>query len=271
MEPAPVPERGNTKAPNTRRKQCGRKGEPVDQQNHVTFNQQPHPGLLRKGNLVVMSRFQSDNRFSAIQQAIAYWEALRGDALLPRRSDIDPRGIENILEYAFVLERIAPGLARMRVAGSHLSDLMGMEVRGMPITAFFTPAGRAALDQTIEAVFDDPAIVDLALTGERGIGRPPLDARMVLLPMENDLGDVSRIFGCLVAKGDIGRKTRRFDVTATQKRVLGSPAFDTPASTQSQTSGSPAHATPGFAEASPPLAGAKPTRVPYLRIVSRDD
>ena len=243
----------------------------MDQQNHVTFTRPQGPQKLRKGNLVVMDRFQSDNRFSAIQQAIAYWEALRSDNGLPKRSDIDPRGIENILEYAFVLERIAPGLARMRVAGSHLSDLMGMEVRGMPITAFFTPAGRTALEQTIESVFDDPAIVDLALTGERGIGRPPLDARMVLLPMESDLGEVSRIFGCLVAKGDIGRKTRRFDVRATQKRSLGQPTFATPTYKHSQTRKDPAHSIPGFAEASAPLAGAKPTKVPYLRVVSRDD
>ena len=61
---------------------------------------------------------------------------------MPLRSEIDPRGLKGALEYCFVLERIAPGLARLRVAGSHLGDLMGMEVRGMPITAFYDENGR---------------------------------------------------------------------------------------------------------------------------------
>ena len=59
---------------------------------------------------------------------------------MPRRAEIDPRGIENALEYAFILERIAPGMARIRLAGIHLSDLMGMEVRGMPLTSFIDAA-----------------------------------------------------------------------------------------------------------------------------------
>ena len=64
---------------------------------------------------------------------------------VPMRSDVDPRGIERSLEHAFILERIAPQMARFRLAGMHLTDLMGMEVRGMPTTALFAPAARAAL------------------------------------------------------------------------------------------------------------------------------
>ena len=37
---------------------------------------------------------------------------------------------------------MAPSVARFRLAGAHLSELMGMEVRGMPMTALFLPDAR---------------------------------------------------------------------------------------------------------------------------------
>ncbi|MFC5737532.1 PAS domain-containing protein [Sinirhodobacter huangdaonensis] len=145
----------------------------------------------------------------------AYWEALRRGRLVPARADVDPRGIERALEYAFILERVAPGIGRFRLAGMHLNELMGMEVRGMPLTALFTPQGRKHVTEALEAVFGGPAIADLRLASESGPGRPRLEARLLILPMKSDLGDITRALGCLVAEGDgFGRLPRRFDVIA---------------------------------------------------------
>lgn len=96
---------------------------------------------LNKRNVFEMMDYRADAGFSAMAQIEAYWEALRGSRLMPKRSEIDPRGIETALEYTFVLERIAIGMARLRIEGSHLNNLMGMEVRGMPLTSFITPNG----------------------------------------------------------------------------------------------------------------------------------
>jgi hypothetical protein len=221
------------------------------------------------GNVVVMTDFQKDQRFSAIQQIAAYWEALRGNRLMPTRSEIDPRGIEQSLEYAFVLERVAPGIARFRIAGSHLSDLMGMEVRGMPITSFFTPAGRDALNITLEEVFERPAVADIMLIGERGVGRPPLEARILLLPMKSDLGDVSRIFGCLVAKGEIGRHPRRFDIVSTNMRVLSNVSDGGAIEDYPELADTPVM---GFAEPKArPLDRTVRRPAPHLRLVKGDN
>lgn len=147
----------------------------------------------------------------------AYWEGLRRGRLVPNRSDIDPRGIDSGLEYAFIIERVAPGMGRFRLAGMHLNDLMGMEVRGMPLTALFAPAGRKRVAEVTEAVFTGPAVAELELVAETGIGKPPLKARLLILPLKSDLGDVNRALGCLIAEGDeIGRTPRRFDVAAAQ-------------------------------------------------------
>lgn len=147
----------------------------------------------------------------------AYWEGLRRGRLVPNRADIDPRGIDRALEYAFILERVAPGMGRFRLAGMHLNDLMGMEVRGMPLTAFFAPAGRKAIAEVTEAVFKGPAVAEIELTAETGIGKPPMKAKLLILPLKSDLGDINRALGCLVAEGgDIGRTPRRFEVTGAQ-------------------------------------------------------
>lgn len=170
--------------------------------------------------VVSFSNFMTASKFNAVQEVEAYWEAIRAGRLVPRRADIDPRGIERALEFAFVLERVAPGIARLRIAGSHLSDLMGMEVRGMPVSSFVTPQSRNRMGDALEQVFDSPAKVTVDLESEGGLGKPTITGRMILLPMKSDLGDISRALGCFATTGEIGRTPRRFEVTDTHVRPL---------------------------------------------------
>lgn len=142
----------------------------------------------------------------------AYWNSMRKGHDVPRRSDIDPRRIEPLLSNAFIAERIAPGVTRLRIAGMHLSDLMGMEVRGMPISSFITPADRDAFALKLVDVFDRPATLSLDLRSKGGVGRPELTGTLIMLPLRSDLGDVSRALGCFVSHGQIGRTSRRFEI-----------------------------------------------------------
>ncbi|MGH1329478.1 MAG: PAS domain-containing protein [Paracoccaceae bacterium] len=158
--------------------------------------------------------------YPAVAQVEAYWEGLRNGRAVPARSEIDPRGMNDALEYAFILERIAAGVARFRLAGMHLSDLMGMEVRGMPLTAMFTPESRVKISAAMEEVFEGPEIIQVSLRGERGMGRGALDAQLLLCPLKSDLGDVNRVLGCLQSRGDIGRQPRRFEVLEITRRPI---------------------------------------------------
>src|SRR5690606_2270391 len=133
-------------------------------------------------NVVPLAGGRSNMRFSVVAEVAAYWEALRAGRVVPLRSDVDPRGIEQALENAFILERIAPQVARFRLCGSHLNDLMGMEARGMPLTTFFVPSARARVADLIENVFSGPHAVELDLTAETGLCRSPLAARMLIPP-----------------------------------------------------------------------------------------
>ncbi|MFK7743676.1 MAG: PAS domain-containing protein [Roseobacter sp.] len=231
-------------------------------------------GSQNTHNVVNMTQHVSENGFAPLAQVEAYWEALRGSRLMPKRAEIDPRGIEQALEYAFIVERIAPGIARLRIAGSHLSDLMGMEVRGMPLTAFIAPGSRRQVSDTLEEVFETPAACTLTLHSEQGPGMPPLEARMLLMPLKSDLGDVSRILGALVSVGDMGRSPRRFDVKSTALRPIISPNAEPKPLVQkpSLQVPTPKLETPGFAEKMPAFRTETPrSDAPYLRLVKSDD
>ncbi len=206
-----------------------------------------------------MDRFDSGRSLSPIRQAEAYWTALLSGDGVPMRSQIDPRGLENVLEYTFILERIAPGLARFRLAGSHLNKLAGMEVRGMPLTAFFSSDARAQVKDVLEQVFAKPAIVELGLVSNGALGRPRLQARMILLPLKSDLGDVSRVMGVMVSDGTIGPTPRRFSIADTRLKPVSE--VQAPTTPEQQT-------IEGFAEDQPDFK--RPAR--HLRlVVSRDD
>lgn len=151
----------------------------------------------------------------------AYWEGLCQGGLVPRRSEIDPRRIGGLLSNAFIAERIAPGVTRLRIAGLYLNDLMGMDVRGMPLTSFIAPAAREGFAMALVDLFDRPARLEMELHSRSGLGRPEMTGRMILLPLRSDLGDVSRALGCLVTDGGIGRASRRFDVRAVRVLPLG--------------------------------------------------
>ena len=146
----------------------------------------------------------------------AYWASKCAAGDIPRRSQIDPRGIEGVLSNAFVAERIAPGMARLRIAGMHLSDVMGMEVRAMPLSCLIVPAERDRFADALVDLFDRPAKIGMTLEAEGGFGRPALTGRMLLLPLRSDLGDISRALGCLVTQGPIGRTPRRFRITGVE-------------------------------------------------------
>ncbi len=210
--------------------------------------------------------------YGALQEVRAYWEGLRDGTDLPRRASLDPRGMGAALEHVFLVERIDEGVARVRLAGMHLTTLMGMEVRGMPLTALFEARARTSCETLLEGVFSGPALVELALETDRGGGAPLLDGRMILLPLAGNSGACDRALGCLVTFGKIGRAPRRFAIARQRTESIDSVAR--PASRQSQPALQP---TAGFAESPAIFAATADGNVraggekPYLRLVSSRD
>lgn len=167
---------------------------------------------LQGAKIVDMAAAAPANPDRIVAGMRTYWESLRKGRAVPDRTDVEPRGIRSALDYSFILERVAPGAARFRLAGRHLIDLMGMEVRGMPVCSFLNPDSRGRLSDVLETVFKGPQIAELKLHSRAAYGRPVLSGRLLILPLKSDLGDITRALGCLVSLGQIGRGPRRFDM-----------------------------------------------------------
>ncbi|MCC6518183.1 MAG: PAS domain-containing protein [Tabrizicola sp.] len=158
--------------------------------------------------------------FEGLAQVRAYWEGLREGDALPQRAALDPRGMSGVLDRIFLAERIGRGLAQLRIAGSGLADFAGMDVRGLPLSCLFTPESRLLLAQSIESVFDTPAIAEIDLASDRQGGRSLL-ARLILLPLADQggrklvLGAISFAAGAKACKVQImARREERLSPAA---------------------------------------------------------
>ena len=175
---------------------------------------------VKSDNIVSLGDARAQTLFPALGRVEAYWEALRDGRAMPARAEIDPRGISSVLEHAFILELVAPGVARIRLAGMLMNDLMAMEVRGMPLTAMFLPEARRELQQVIDSVLETPAVVRLTLGSDTGFTRPPLEGQMMLLPLRDAHGNATRILGVLETRGRIGRGPRRFMIRDIETKAI---------------------------------------------------
>ncbi|ETX29528.1 PAS domain-containing protein [Roseivivax isoporae] len=230
---------------------------------------------VRGSGVVSMSERERERRQAPLRMIETYWRALAdqcGD--VPFRDQVDPRGMQDALSHAFLAERIGRGIVRLRVSGTHLSDLMGMEAAGLPLSAFIAPPSRDALAEALERVFAGPETLRLDLAPERRLRNPPLAADLILLPLRSDTGRIDRALGGLVSHGQLGRAPRRFEVAhATHGRVapqgLQLPALDAPRG-HADTGVAPQR---GLSEPARPFlhAPAAAGPVPYLRLVVSND
>jgi hypothetical protein len=192
-----------------------------------------------------------------VSDLIRYWEGLRQGADVPRRADVDPREIREALTYSFILDHIRPGTVRFRLAGQHLTELMGMDVRGMPLRSFFELSDRKRLMEHVEIVFEGPCSLDIELVSDAQ-GRAPLDGRMILMPLKDSEGRVSRALGIMVTDGVIGLPPRRFRIRRPSLHPIqpGKPVGDAINARAS-----------GFAEGPLPYDGPEPTPRPRLTLL----
>lgn len=171
-------------------------------------------------NIISLNKFRPRQKVNPLRLVEGYWEALREGTDIPKRSDINPRGLVDVLEHVFILERVAPGVARFRIAGSQWNHLAGMEVRGVPISSFFRSTRRNDMAAALEACFDTPASVEATLLARSLQQAPEVPGRMLLLPMRCDLGRISRILGAIKMSGPLVSDAYRLQLDDVQVTPL---------------------------------------------------
>ncbi len=171
---------------------------------------------VSKGNVVALWQRRDAMINPAVTSLIRYWEGLRLGDEIPHRTDVDPRAFQDILPYSFILERTKPGSVRFRLAGHHLTRLMGMDVRGMQLRSLFELSDRKDMLTKVEGVFEGPASYDADLLSAAE-GTMSLRGRMTLMPLRGYDGSIDKALGIIVTDGLIGIAPRRFRV---HKQIL---------------------------------------------------
>ena len=159
----------------------------------------------------------------AVQTIDRYWHQLAAGSVLPRRSQIDPRLIQDALEYTFIAERISGGHARFRVAGGSVSGVLGMDVPGMPLAVLVSPEARTRFADEVAHLFDAPCKLGLTMQAPAAFGQPALEAHLRLYPLLGSAGGVTQMIGTFVTTGHIGRTPRRFGIVTAEASPVSQP------------------------------------------------
>ena len=155
-----------------------------------------------------ITRRQGEGAHPALAQLERHWQSLRDGLSIPRRAAVDPNVIHAALPWTFVMHRVAPGVARVRVAGQRLHDVLLMDPRGMPVSAFFAADDRSTLAVHLEEVFSEPALVQIPLHRPASLLRPQVTGALLMLPLLDQHGEVTRAIGALVTDRPIGQRRR---------------------------------------------------------------
>ncbi|KAB2847634.1 MAG: PAS domain-containing protein [Hyphomicrobiaceae bacterium] len=132
------------------------------------------------------------------QALYGYWNEVRRGRLAPRRFDIEPSRISQLLPETFILERVEGDRFIFRLAGTRICEAFGREFRGTNLLDLFAGKERSALERLLAIATGQGAVVVLTLSAASGRRRPvPLE--MVLLPLLHTDESVSR-FLCSLAE-----------------------------------------------------------------------
>jgi hypothetical protein len=141
------------------------------------------------------------------REFFAYWDAKRGDARAPDRSEIEPSAVRDLLGDIFVLSYDNNTGYPFRVAGTRVSALLGGDLKDTSFSALFTAESRREIEDVITYVAEEmlPAIAGITATGRDGTtahlellllpfnnrAHAPITLTGLLAPFEGDLGTLS--------------------------------------------------------------------------------
>ncbi len=104
------------------------------------------------------------------REFFAYWDAKRGEASAPERSEIEPGAMRELLGDIFVLSYgSAPGYP-FRVAGTRVCALLGRDLKDRSFSALFAPESRRDIENIITVVAEEmlAAVAGITATSRDG-------------------------------------------------------------------------------------------------------
>lgn len=132
------------------------------------------------------------------QALFAYWDKVRADRITPRRFEIEPSKIGALLPSTFILERIDAETFRFRLAGTHVCEMFGTELRGTNFLDGWSSADRVSLVRHFTAMVKQGAVETVHMeAAPTARGSSPFE--VVLLPLRHSGEQIDRILGGFAA------------------------------------------------------------------------
>lgn len=119
-----------------------------------------------------------------------YWTDLKGSNQAPFSEAVNPSKMKNILSDVFVLDSLTK---KFRLCGTRFVDIHGIELRDKSIGSLFNQADRKILNNIIEEINLNSAIVVIGLCSKTS-SNEEIMSEMTLFPLINS-GSISRIIG----------------------------------------------------------------------------
>ncbi len=182
------------------------------------------------------------------QSLFAYWNAVRGCRIAPKRFDIEPGRLGLVLPDTFILERSGQGNALVyRLAGTRLCNTFCQDLRGRDFLDGMLGPDRQKLEQHVQSVIAQGAVCVHQIEVGNSSGQTGL-LEVLLLPLVHTRDTIDRFLGCIVWLSepvDLGPDKN------IAKRLAGSalvwpdgPAMPTPAVEESSSQAQPRHMDP---------------------------
>ena len=129
-----------------------------------------------------------------------YWNRLRGDRPAPRRTDVEPADIKELLADTFILEEDSRGNAVFRLSGTRLCAAYGRELKGFVFSSLWPDKDQRLVDRLVRDAFHKNTITTIRFEGATQSGRTT-EFELIVLPVTSDDGG-ARALG-LIASLDL--------------------------------------------------------------------
>ena len=143
----------------------------------------------------------------------AYWDAKRGDARAPDRSEIEPSAVRDLLGDIFVLSYDGEAGFPFRVAGTRVCALLGRDLKDRSFSALFAADGRREIEDIVTVVAEEmlAAVAGIAATSHDGA---PAHLELLLLPFNTRSHEPVSLTGVLAPFEDDIHSLRDFRLTS---------------------------------------------------------
>ncbi|MBR0692812.1 PAS domain-containing protein [Bradyrhizobium lablabi] len=147
------------------------------------------------------------------REFFAYWNAKRGDARAPDRSEFEPSAVRGLLADIFVLSYDGEAGYPFRVAGTRVSALLGCDPKDRSFPELFAGESRREIEDLITCVAEETLPAIAGLTATTGTGAR-VHFELLLLPFTARVHVPTTLTGLLAPFEDNTATVRDFTLTS---------------------------------------------------------